>query len=48
MNRMTKYRIHKSEVQALTSDSYPQRLPVTADEGSPPSLPRKGVRKQAV
>jgi DNA-binding NtrC family response regulator len=48
MNRMTKYRIHKSEVQALTSDSYPQRLPVTADEASHPSLPRKGVRKQAV
>ena len=48
MNRITKYRIQKSEVKEPTSDLNAQRLPVAGDEGSHSSLPHKGVRKQAV
>jgi Bacterial regulatory protein, Fis family len=47
MNRMAKYRIRKSEVQALTSDLSPQSLPVTAEESALLSPPHKSVRKQA-
>ncbi|HEY6344401.1 MAG TPA: sigma-54 dependent transcriptional regulator [Bryobacteraceae bacterium] len=47
MNRMAKYRIRKSEVQALTSDLSPQSLPITAEEGGLSSPPHKSVRKQA-